>query len=62
MAIVKMKAVTIAAQSVNLIRSLKSTFIGRDIHLENAMSVISNRGKLKNFEENNEYDIVAKMR
>lgn len=33
---------------------------GRDIHLENAMSVISNRGKLKNFEENNEYDIVAK--
>ena len=24
------------------------------------MSVISNRGKLKNFEENNEYDIVAK--
>lgn len=26
MAIVKMKAVTIAAQSVNLIRSLKSTF------------------------------------
>ena len=60
MAIVKMKAVTIAAQISEFDTVVEKYVYGRDIHLENAMSVISNRGKLKNFEENNEYDIVAK--
>ena len=60
MAIVKMKAVTIAAQISEFDTVVEKYVYGRDIHIENAMSVISNRGKLKNFEENNEYDIVAK--
>lgn len=60
MAIVKMKAVTLAAQ-INEFDSVVEKYVyGRDIHLENAMSVISNKGKLKSFEETNEYGIVAK--
>lgn len=47
MAIVKMKAVTIAAQISEFDTVVEKYVYGRDIHLENAMSVISNRGKLK---------------
>ena len=50
MAIVKMKAVTIAAQISEFDTVVEKYVYGRDIHLENAMSVISNRGKLKNFD------------
>ena len=43
MAIVKMKAVTIAAQISEFDTVVEKYVYGRDIHLENAMSVISNR-------------------
>jgi V/A-type H+-transporting ATPase subunit I len=60
MAITKMKAVTIAGQ-INEFDSVVEKYVyGRDIHLENAMSVLTNKGRLVCFEENNEYDTVAK--
>lgn len=60
MAITKMKAVTIAGQIEHFDRLVEKYVYGKDIHLENAMSVLTNRGKLMTFEENNDYDVVAK--
>lgn len=60
MAITKMKAVTIAGQIDEFDSIVEKYVYGRDIHLENAMSVLSNKGRLVEFEENNEYDTAAK--
>lgn len=60
MSIVKMKAVTIAGQIEAFDRVVEKYVYGRDIHLENAMSVLKNKGRLSGFEENNEYDNIAK--
>lgn len=60
MSITKMKAVTIAGQ-INEFDSVVEKYVyGRDIHLENAMSVLTNKGRLVGFEESNEYETVAK--
>lgn len=60
MAITKMKAVTISGQ-INEFDSVVEKYIyGRDIHLEKAMSVLSNRKNLKSFDDADEYDAVAK--
>lgn len=60
MAITKMKAVTIAGQISEFDTLAEKYVYGRDIHLENAMSVLTNHGKLKSFDDNNEYDLIAK--
>ena len=60
MSITKMKAVTIAGQISEFDSIVEKYVYGRDIHLENAMSVLTNRGKLASFEDNNEYDSIAK--
>lgn len=60
MAITKMEAVTIAGPIDDFERTVEKYVYGRDIHLENAMSVLTNRGRLHNFENTNEYDIIAK--
>lgn len=60
MSVVKMKSVTIAGQ-INEFDSIVEKYVyGRDIHLENAMSVLTNRGRLMPFEEESEYDAIAK--
>ncbi len=60
MSVVKMKSVTITGQ-INEFDSIVEKYVyGRDIHLENAMSVLTNRGRLMPFEEDSEYDTVAK--
>lgn len=60
MSIVKMKAVTFSAQIKEFDYVVEKYIYGKDIHLEKAMNVITNRKRLKNFEENNDYDILAK--
>lgn len=60
MAITKMKSVTIAGQINEFDTIVEKYVYGRDIHLENAMSVLSNKGRLVEFEENNEYETAAK--
>ncbi len=60
MSIIKMKAVTIAGQVNEFDKIVEKYVYGRDIHLENAMSVLTNRGRLVAFDDNNEYDSVAK--
>ena len=60
MAITKMKAVTIAGQINEFDRIVEKYVYGRDIHLENAMSVITNSGRITGFDDNNEYDDIAK--
>ncbi len=60
MAITKMKAVTVAGQINEFDRIVEKYVYGRDIHLENAMSVITNSGRITGFEDDNEYDEIAK--
>lgn len=60
MAITKMRGVTIAGQIDDFDRIARKYIYGRDIHLENAMSAITNRGTLYAFEDSNEYDAVLK--
>lgn len=60
MAITKMKAVTITGKLDEFDTVVEKYVYGRDIHLENAMSVLTSRGSLSSFEDNNEYDAVAK--
>lgn len=60
MAITTMKFVTIAGQLNDFDTIAERYIYGRDIHLENTMSVLTNRGKLTPFDDNNEYDSVAK--
>lgn len=60
MAIVKMKEVTISA-GINDFEDVVEKYIyGRDIHLEKAANVITNRKHIRGFEENNDYDLLAK--
>lgn len=60
MSITKMRAVTISGQLSEFDSVVEKYIYGRDIHLEKAMSVLSNRKNLYNFEENNEYGALAK--
>lgn len=60
MAITKMKSVTIAGQLDEFDKIAQKYVYGRDIHLENAISVLTNRGSLTAFEDNNEYEAVMK--
>lgn len=60
MSITKMKAVTIAGQ-INEFDSIAEKYVyGRDIHLENAMSVLANHNRLQSFDDSDEYDSIEK--
>lgn len=60
MAIVKMKAVTFSAQISDFEYVVEKYIYGRDIHLEKAMNVITNRKRIQGFDENTDYDLLAK--
>ncbi len=60
MAIVKMKAVTFSAQISDFEYVAEKYIYGRDIHLEKAMNVITNRKRIQGFDENTDYDLLAK--
>lgn len=60
MAIVKMKAVTFSAQISEFEYITEKYIYGKDIHLEKALNVITNRKRIKSFDENNDYDLLAK--
>ncbi|MBQ6530452.1 MAG: hypothetical protein IJI39_05995 [Clostridia bacterium] len=60
MAITKMKLVTISGL-LNQFDTIAEKYIyGRDIHLEEAMSYLDNRGPLTAFEDTGEYETIAK--
>jgi V/A-type H+-transporting ATPase subunit I len=56
----KMRAITISGQISEFDSVVEKYIYGREIHLEKAMSVLSNRKNLYNFEDTNEYDLLAK--
>ena len=60
MAIVKMKAVTISAKINEFDYVAEKYIYGRDIHLEKASSVLTNRKRLENFEDSNIYETLGK--
>lgn len=60
MAITKMKAVTISGQINDFDAVVEKYVYGRDIHLEKAMSVLSNRKNLQSFDDTDEYEALAK--
>ena len=60
MSVTKMKAVTIAGQIDEFDFVVEKYVYGRDIHLENAMSVLTNHNRLQGFDDSNEYDSVEK--
>ena len=60
MAIVKMKAVTFSAQISDFEYVVEKYIYGRDIHLEKAMNIITNRKRIQSFDENTDYDLLAK--
>lgn len=60
MSIMKMRAITISGQISEFDSVVEKYIYGREIHLEKAMSVLSNRKNLYNFEDTNEYDLLAK--
>lgn len=60
MAIKKMKAVTISGQINDFDSVVEKYIYGRDIHLEKAISVLSNRKNLRGFDETDEYGSLAK--
>ena len=60
MAIVKMKLVTISGLLSQFDTIAEKYVYGRDIHLEEAMSHLANRGSLMAFEDSNEYEAIAK--
>ena len=60
MAITKMRCVTISGQISDFDTIARKYIYGRDIHLENALSIITNRGALQTFEDGNEYESAAK--
>ena len=60
MAIVKMKSVTIAGPVEQFNTILEKYICDKQLHLEDAMSVLSNREKLYPFEDANNYDPVIK--
>ena len=60
MSIVKMKAVTFSAQISDFDYVVEKYIYGRDIHLEKAANVITHRKRITSFEENTDYDLLAK--
>ena len=60
MSIVKMKAVTFSAQISDFEYVAEKYIYGRDIHLERAINVITNRKRIEPFDENTDYDLLAK--
>ena len=60
MSIAKLKAVTISGNLEDIDRVADKYIYGRDIHLENAMSVFHNARGLKEFRETNEYESIVK--
>lgn len=60
MSVTKMKAVTITGKIEEFDDIVERYVYGRDIHLEKAMSVLTNKGRLQEFGETNEYDTVAR--
>ena len=59
MAIVKMKAVTFSAQISDFEYVVEKYIYGRDIHLEKAMNIMTNRKRIQSFDENTDYDPVS---
>ncbi len=60
MSIAKMRAVTISGKLPDFDRVAEKYICGRDIHLENALSVMHDKHGLKEFKETNEYDAIVK--
>ena len=60
MAIMKLKAVTISGKIADFDTVVEKYVYGRDIHLENAMSVLTGMKRLRAFDEASEYDAVVK--
>lgn len=60
MSIVKVNAVTIAGKIADFDRIVEEYVYGRDIHLENAMSVMTDRKGVYEFKETNPYDSITK--
>lgn len=61
MSVLKMEAVTIAGK-IDCFDSVVTNYVsGREIHLENAISVLENGEKLLPFSEDNKYDTLFKM-
>ena len=60
MAIMKLKAVTISGKIADFDTVVEKYVYGRDIHLENAMSVLTGIKRLRAFDEASEYDAVVK--
>ena len=58
--IAKIKAVTISGKLEDFDRVADKYIYGRDIHLENALSVVQDKRGLKEFKETNEYDAIVK--
>lgn len=59
MSIVKMKSVTFAGQIDEFDSVVEKYIYGRDIHLERAMSVLSNRKNIQPFEDTDEYKTLS---
>lgn len=55
-----MNAVTIAGKISDIDKVIEKYVYGRDIHLENAMSVMSDRKGLEEFKEANKYDAITR--
>lgn len=60
MAIVKMVAVTIAGKIENFDRAVNQYVCNREIHLENAISVLGNKKRLSAFDDSVRYDSIVK--
>ena len=60
MAIVKMKAVTLSAPINDFEYVTEKYIYGRDIHLERAANIITNRKRIESFDENTDYDLLAR--
>lgn len=60
MSVIKMVSVTIAGQLNNFDTLVSKYVIGREIHLENAISVLENGEKLLPFSEDTKYDTLLK--
>ena len=55
-----MKAVTFSAQISDFEYVAEKYIYGRDIHLEKAMNIMTNRKRIQSFDENTDYDLLAK--
>lgn len=60
MAVLEMKAVTIAGRLKDFERIVTEYVIGRDIHLENAITVLEDKDKLIPYGEDNQYAAIGK--